>query len=77
MKTKNQLQEEIKKLENELVSLKKELTYRQSLQLMYMIKRGKHTFVLQPKGQEFNLIQNGWKKITSDYLIDFIQGFEK
>ena len=76
MKTKNQLQVEIKKLENELVSLKKELTDRQSLQLMYMIKRGKHTFVLQPKKQEFNLIQNGWKKITSDYLIDFIQGFE-
>ena len=76
MKTKNQLQEEIKKLENELVSLKKELTYK-SLQLMYMIKRGKHTFVLQPKEQEFNLIQKGWKKITSDYLIDFIQRFEK
>ena len=76
MKTKNQLQEEIKKLENELVSLKKELTYK-SLQLMYIIKRGKHTFVLQPKEQEFNLIQKGWKKITSDYLIDFIQRFEK
>ena len=76
MKTKNQLQEEIKKLENELVSLKKELTYK-SHQLMYMIKRGKHTFVLQPKEQEFNLIQKGWKKITSDYLIDFIQRFEK
>ena len=77
MKTKKQLTEEIKKLENELVSLKKELNYRQSLQLMYMIKRGKHTFVLQPKEQEFNLIQNGWKQITSDYLIDFIQEFEQ
>ena len=76
METNKQIQVKIKKLEEELSALKKELNYRQSLQLMYIMKGGKHTFVLQPKAQKYNLIQNGWKEITNDFLIDFIQKFE-
>jgi hypothetical protein len=39
---------------------------------MYLLNKGKHTFVLQPTKQVPNLETNGWKKWTIEEFTTFI-----
>ena len=66
----------ITQLEEDIQVLKNELIKRNSYTLMYMKKRGKHTFVLQPNEQKANLIANGWIEYSKKQLDYYLKKYE-
>ena len=76
MRTKEQIQKEIKELESKVLELKKELSEKTNYFLMYMKKSGKHTFVLHPKSQKQNLISAGWKVYNKNQLSNFLNNYD-
>ena len=75
-KTLEQLKIEYKNLQQKLEEISKQIEHKQSFVLMYINKSGKHTFVLQPRKQMFNLEQNGWKRFSKQNLTDFIAKYD-
>lgn len=75
MITVEELNLKIDKLKLELQKLENEKYRRTSNVLMYSIVKGKHTFVLQPRSQKDNLLQNGWKQMNVNDMVSFLDEY--
>ena len=67
-----ELQTEIKDTKRKLFELETKLNTYPNFTLMYLLNKGKHTFVLQHTKQVPNLETNGWKKWTIEEFTTFI-----
>ena len=76
MKTREEIKQEIKNLESRIKELTEDLQTRWNFQMMYIEKKGKKYFVLQPKNQVQNLKSNGWKNIDKEKAIKIISDYE-
>lgn len=76
MRSREDISKEIRDLKKKLLELESELSDRRNYVLMYMVKHGKHTFVLQPIKQKDNLLQNGWKLFSRKLLDTFLDGYD-
>lgn len=76
MKNNETIKKEIETLESKISALKKELADRNSFTMMYMMKSGKHTFVMQPNSQKTNLLLNGWRIFTKEQMNAFLYDYE-
>ena len=70
------IRKEITKSEKYIDELRSKLICRNSSSLMYMDKKGKKTYVLQPKSQRVNLIASGWVEISKKQLIKELDKYE-
>lgn len=67
------------KIENdkrELSKIESEISNKVSKVLMFMIIKGKPTFVLHPKNQMYNLINVGWKVYSIDEMVEFLSAYD-